>query len=324
MQAENNNNSKDPVMTYQKEAFRPSSISRYINCNLWRFLPSVSKTPQEEAYLALRTKDHERLEQEQFLPSEAECEAYFGVIKQRCHYFFKEQRLQAEIGGEFFSGTPDVYGYDRDAKRLYVIDYKTGRSYVQAENNDQLMAYALLALETHPDWEIEQVELAILNTHHDAVNRHAFMGTAPILFLRRQIEKAMRSNGSENTFGKPGKWCAFCPSKRYCIRQRNYGELKDYADMDTDQLIYASKARQSELVSREREVKSGESSPLLSPLVGERSKRTWRSEADLPEKFYTRKPMTLTEAEGKFSREELVPYVEQTSYRILKRPAVCA
>lgn len=308
-------------MTHQKEAFRPSSITRYIHCNLWRFLPFVAKTPEEEDYLNDRTKDHERLEKEQFFPSESECEAYFGVIKQRCHYFFKEKHLQAEVGGEYFTGTPDVYGYDKDAKRLYVIDYKTGSSYVQAENNDQLMAYALLALDTHPDWNIEQVELAILNTHHDAVNRYTFMGTAPILFLRRQIEKAMRTNGSENTFGKPGKWCAFCPSKRYCIRQRNYKELKNYADMDTDQFIYASKARQSELVSREKEVKAGDLSPLLSPLIAERSKRIWKSEAELPEKFYTKRPMTLTEAEGKFSKDDLVPYVEQTRYKILKRPA---
>ncbi len=302
-------------------AFRPSSINRYINCNIWRFLPKEEKTPQQKAYLAERTKDHERLEKETFTAEEGSCSAYFFIVKERCDYLFKEQHVSAEVADKVLRGTPDVYGYDSKRKTLYVLDYKTGRSYVKAENNEQLLSYALLVLDNHPDWDIEKVELAILNTQHDAVDVYSFAGKLPTMTLKSSIEKAIEANSKGQTFGKPGKWCQFCPSKRYCIRQRNYKELKDYADMDTDNLIYESKVRQSETFTREKEVKSGAVSEMLTPLLAERSKRGWKKEHDLPEKFFMKKPMTVKDAEGKFSFEEILPYIEKTSYTILKKPA---
>ena len=303
------------------EAFRPSSINRYINCNLWRFLPKEQKTPQQKSYLAERTKDHERLEKEAFKEEEGSCSEYFFRVKDHCDYLFKEQHLSMEIGNKTLQGTPDVYGYDGKRKKLYVLDYKTGRRYVVAENNEQLLSYALLAINNHSDWEVETIELAILNTQHDAVDRYTFMGNMPMMLLKSRIEKSIEANKQEKTFGKPGKWCDFCPAKRYCIRQRNYKALKNYADMDTDQLIYESKVRQSEVFTREKEVKMGAVSELLTPLLAERSKRGWKEEKTLPEKFLLKKPMTVKDAEGRFAFEEIAPYIEKTSYTILKKPA---
>jgi len=298
------------------EAFRPSNIHRYIHCNLWRFLPKEEKTPEKNAYLAERTKDHERLEQEQFTEKESECSAYFFVIKERADYLFKEQRLSMEIGDKILQGTPDVYAYDVERKSIHILDYKTGRMYVTAENNSQLLAYAMLVTDNHPDWEVEKIELAILNTQHDSVDRHIFTGRAPILDLKSRIEKAIRANETGASFGKPGKWCQFCPSKRYCIRQRNYHELKNYADMDTDELILTTKRRFREIDRREKEVKAGVHSELLSPLVSERTRRYWKD--NLPEKFFTMKPITVSEAEEKFSNEEIAPYINQKLFKVFQ------
>ena len=226
-----------------------------------------------------------------------------------------------DFDGEFLEGTPDVYGYEQASKTLHIIDYKTGRSYVVAENNDQLLAYAMLVMHRHDDWKIEQIELAILNTQHDAVNRHVYMGTLYVERLKARIEEVLEKNALKESFGKPGSWCQFCPSKRYCIRQKSYQALKNYSDMDTDQLIYESRSRQSEMLSREKEVRTGATSNLLTPLVAERSKRGWNQEQELPEKFFVQKLITVKDAEGRFAFEEIAPYIEKTSYTILKKPA---
>jgi RecB family exonuclease len=187
-------------MTDSKTAFRPSSISRYTNCNLWRHLPSGVKSTEALAHLQKGTDAHKRLEKELFTDKEMECKAYFERIKDSCIYFFKEQHLEMEINGEFLEGTPDVYGYDESSKTLHVIDYKTGRSYVVAENNDQLLAYAMLIMNRHDDWKIESIELAILNTQHDAVNRHVYMGTLYVERLKARIKRAVEKNTLERIF----------------------------------------------------------------------------------------------------------------------------
>ena len=291
-----------------KKAFRPSSISRYTNCNLWKHLPFEEKTPEQLACLQKGTDAHARLEKEQFTDKEAECKAYFQSIKDRCFYFFKEQHLEMDISGEFLQGTPDVYGYNEASKTLHIIDYKTGRSYVVAENNDQLLAYAMLVMHRHDDWKVEKIELAILNTHHDAVNRHVYMGAIYIEKLKAKIERALEKNTLEESFGRPGSWCQFCPSKRYCIRQKSYQNLKDYADIDTDRLIFETRSRSREIVSREKEVKAGVYSNLLTPLLKERTVRVWKSE--IPEHFYTDKKMTISEAQEKFTDDETKPFIE--------------
>lgn len=306
-------------MNETKPVFRPSSISRYTNCNLWRWLPQKDKTPEQLAYLQERTNDHSRLEEEKFLASEEQCKEYFLSVKNKCLYFFKEKTLEIEIDGEFLQGTPDVYGYDEESKTLHIIDYKTGRSYVTAENNDQLLAYALLAMETHDDWKIDTIKLAILNTQHDGVNRHTYMGRTYIDKLKARIEKAIDLNRSEHSFGKPGSWCHFCPAKRYCLRKKGYRKLKDYADLDTDRLILEAKVRSAEMLSREKEVKSGVYSKLLTPLVEERSKTQWNQEQKLPDKFFIKKTMSVTDAKERFALEEIEPYLKKSKCIFLRK-----
>lgn len=300
----------------EKSVFRPSSIARYINCNLWRWLPLEEKTPEELFYLQERSNDHKRLEEERFTEKELRCKDYFEKIKSSCTFFFKEAYLQMSIDEEFLEGTPDVYGYNEETKTLHIIDYKTGRSYVIAENNEQLLAYALLIMEYHTDWNIERIELAILNTQHDAVNRYVYTSKLYTDRLKKQIIEAREKNSQDFSFGRPGKWCTFCPAKRYCIRQKSYKKLKKYADIDTDELIYTIKTRRQEITAREKDVKDGSYSKLLSPLLVERIKRSWKK--NLPETFYRMNPMTISQAEKAFSKEMIDAYTEEKRYKILQ------
>jgi hypothetical protein len=91
--------------------------------------------------------------------------------------------------------------------------------------------------------------------------------------------------------------------------------------MDTDQLIYESRKRRSELNSREKEVRAGAVSELLTPVLSERSKRWWKQEEEMPEKFFVKRLMTVKAAEERFSIEEINPYIKKSSYKILTKPA---
>lgn len=300
-------------MINKNPAFRPSSINRFIACNLWNFLPAIEKTPEQEAYLAERSKDHERLEKELFLEHETECENYFTYVKQLCGKVYKENRLEIVFPDhqEALGGTPDVFAFDALEQTLYVLDYKTGVRYVQAEANKQLLAYALLIKENFPAWNIKSLQLAILNTQSDSVSKFRYTSMHYVEKLSEAIKGALEKNAKGELYGYSGEHCFFCPSKRYCPLQRDYSALQEYADMDTDDLILIAKKRRGEMSSRESSVKSGtEVSEKLTPLVRERMKRSWRPGVDLPEKFMRSKPMTLTEAEKEFGYREVENYTD--------------
>ena len=299
-------------------AFRPSSINRFVKCNLWEFLPSEGKTEEQIAYLAERSKDHERLEKEEFRDSESQCRDYFLKVKSSCSPFLKEQRLSTEIEDEHLSGTPDVYGYDEKTKTLYILDYKTGRMLVKAEENQQLLAYALLILDNYPHFEPEKIELTILNTQHDQISSWS-CSKKEIDILKGLIGIAIRMHRKKEVSARKGDWCFFCPAKRYCPLQRDYKHLKDYADRDTDKLILSVKARNNELKAREKEVKEGVFSKLLTPLITKRRVRCWKKDAGLPEKFYIQKPMSIIEAQERFAMDELEAFIETRHTCILKR-----
>ncbi len=302
-------------------AFRPSAINRFISCNLWRFLPQVEKTPEQEAYLSERSKDHERLEREEFLESETECRNYFSYVSQLCGKVYKENSLELQFEDHEdlpLRGTPDVFAFDAASSTLYILDYKTGVRHVQAEANTQLLAYAMLVVENFPQWPIKHLQLAILNTQSDSVSKFRYEGLHYVNILREKILEALEKNQNGHMFGVSSDHCTFCPARRFCPLHRDYSDLQNYADMDTDDLILATKKRRFEMNSRETAIKSGtEISERLTPLVRERLKRSWRPGVDLPEKFKTLKPMTFTEAEKLYGYREVEQYTDMDVTRYL-------
>ena len=308
-------------------AFRPSSLERFLHCNLHGVLPQKEKTAEQLNYLALRTSDHSRLEKEFFLDSERNCSEFFQETKKKCGKLFKERTMSMEIGGQTFSGTPDVFGYEKKNNTLHILDFKTGALTVYAREGDtpnrQLVAYALLVCHTLQSWKVERLSLSILNTQKDYVDTFLEENpTALLTALKEKTLKAIRLNVSERVFGSVGKHCFFCPSKDYCPLKRDYNHLKNYADQDTDALIFETKKRKGEMNNRETAIKSGqEVSELLTPLVKERIKRVWHSHERLPKKFLQElKPMSFSEATKKFGADEVEKHTDTFSYRYISSP----
>jgi hypothetical protein len=70
-------------------------------------------------------------------------------------------------------GTADYIAISTSWRKLIVADLKTGRGYVDADN-DQLRLYALAALETKQLYkDIDTVELWIIQPHHGETRKHS-------------------------------------------------------------------------------------------------------------------------------------------------------
>lgn len=104
--------------------------------------------------------------------------------------------------------------------RLCVIDYKNGAGVpVEAENNSQMMLYALGALQV---WApiygdtLEEIHLAIVQPNAGGVKEWRLSRGALTRWgedtVRPQAQLADRGEGEF----RPGEWCRFCPAKSHC------------------------------------------------------------------------------------------------------------
>ena len=309
------------------DAFRPSSIERYVKCNLFDLLPSEKKTPAQEAYLQERVNDHARLEKQQFLESEQTCSNYFHAVKEKCSFFVQEKRLEMKIGGVLFGGTADVLGYNPESKTLHVIDFKTGSSIVEAANNYQLVAYAMLAKDSlkisHPSIQIKQLALCILNMQKD-IPCLIYEDVEITTDLYELISQALVQRNEKKVSASKGDWCRFCPAKSFCPLQRNLATFQDYANFDTDRLIFENRMRKKEMVAREERVKNGEEySEILQPFLKERVSRHWKT--PLPQNLIqsSGKPIPISEAIKKFGFENISKYIEIKTSKMLSTQWKC-
>ena len=73
---------------------------------------------------------------------------FCNSLRKGCKLWGVESRSAYNYRGFKVSGKLDFWCYDNDEKTLYIYDYKNGKTPVRAENNLQLIAYAVMALET--------------------------------------------------------------------------------------------------------------------------------------------------------------------------------
>lgn len=238
--------------------FRPSNAERFLNCNLSLWLPEDSKTKEQEAYLSERSKDHERLAFGEFLAHEVTCKAYYDYIWEICQEVFIEELLSYYMGGDLFEGTPDLFGYDKKTKTLYVVDYKTGFHTVSAAGNSQLLSYAALIFLIYKHWNIDYFKLSILNTQKDLAS-HFYPEKQTILNHIARLTQSLKFRREGTAYAVTGDWCRFCPSKHYCPLQRDLKEIKELMDVHVDELIYAKEMRSEEIKKRTSELRRNES-----------------------------------------------------------------
>ncbi len=302
---------------FNQSAFRPSSIERFSKCNLHSILPEEEKDPKTLAYLQERIDDHSRLEKEEFLPTEKNCEAFFRKVKELCgNNFFKEKHMKKDVGFQvLLEGTADVCGYCEKAKTLYVLDYKTGRVFVNAVDNFQLMAYGFLAKDLFPFDDVEYISMSILNTQSDRVSTHVVKFDDVFLSHLGKMQEYIEE---DKVVAQKGNHCTFCPSKNYCPLQKNTKTVKKYFDLDTDNLLLETKLRAKELSSRIDQIVQGEES-FLSSYLKKTVRRAVKPDAvdALPEECFERKIKTLSKLTEILGKEKLESICESKEFTTL-------
>jgi hypothetical protein len=187
---------------------------------------------------------------------------------------------------------------------LHVIDLKTGRIPVSAENNSQLMLYAYgLYTEYSFDYEFEKVILHIVQSNCNSgnnTNSHKLSLDELLEFSDHAMEKAKLALQEDSTCSPSTDACEWCGYNGKCKALLAYTNelLGDFKNLDADEvpiadvidlvkneklitgLISAYKKRMQETLE------AGEEIPGYK-LVEQRKNKTWVDEINAYEKLKT-------------------------------------
>ena len=128
---------------------------------------------------------------------------------------------QVKVGG-----TADVVGYSHENRKLIIADLKTGRGYVDADN-DQLRLYALAALEAEQLYKyIDTVELWIIQPHHGETRKHS-MTTQELVDWEHYVLIPAIENALNPLFQPvpSDSACQYCNARTICPAQANIAEV---------------------------------------------------------------------------------------------------
>lgn len=208
---------------------------------------------------------------------------------------------------------------------MNVVDYKHGKGVeVSAENNPQMMLYALGALEIFDGiYDIEEVRMTIFQPRIGNISVSSMTKNALLEWANGELtEKAALAYEGSGEFAC-GDWCRFCNAKAIC-RKRAEENLKmakyDFAPADTlnETEIAAILDRADELVSWVTDVKEYALSQALRgvrypgyKVVEGRSARKYRNEdavaqvvSDAGYDPYAHKVLGLTEMQKLLGRQK--------------------
>lgn len=123
-------------------------------------------------------------------------------------------------------GTTDVIGISKVKRKLIIGDLKTGRGYVDADN-DQLRLYGLAALEDEQLYKyIDTIELWIIQPHHGKTRKHT-MTTQELVDWEHYVLIPAIDNALNPLFQPvpSDSACLYCPAKTICPAQANIAEV---------------------------------------------------------------------------------------------------
>lgn len=131
-----------------------------------------------------------------------------------------EQRLDYTNGSDVsYFGTSDCVIIKSDKRKLEVHDYKHGRGHmVQAENNEQLLGYALCAYQVWGKvFEVDEITVVI---HQPRINGHLSEWAFDVGTLKKfekNVIGSIREARSEDPSYNPGEGqCRWCKAKGNC------------------------------------------------------------------------------------------------------------
>lgn len=184
------------------------------------------------------------------------------VMKNECSdpVVLIEQKL------DFTRWVPDGFGYGDcilvSNGKVHVIDYKHGEGVlVEAENNSQMMCYALGAINLLDElYEIEEVSMTIFQPRRDNVSTWTISKEKLLEWAENVLKPAAElADKGEGPF-KAGEHCRFCRAKNTCRARAEYNlSLARYDFQMPEKLedyeISAILARIDDLVSWSGDIK---------------------------------------------------------------------
>lgn len=259
-------------------------------------------------------------------------DAYVDYVKGVVHSFPAKPYIAAEVRCDLSSFIPEGFGTSDciiiGGNDLYVIDYKYGRGVqVEAENNPQMMLYALGALEANSLlYDIRTVHMVIFQPRLDhlsmaTIERDTLMDWG-VFTVRPKAKAAFKGPGEFHA----GDWCRFCRARGRCKIQAEQ-QLEVFKDNQKDPALMGAAdfarvlpllanmttwANQVNDAALDR-LLAGESIPGYKVVEG-RSVRQWSDQeaafeaiaaAGTPrEMLYERKPISLSAAEKVLGKSE--------------------
>lgn len=206
-----------------------SSMSRWSKCpasvRLSKDMPNISSSYAEEG-----TRAHELAEKilrgEKVNFSDCDDEMVEAVMTYAnfihslkwTKLLIEERFHLKELHPDLF-GTSDAVLYFEEEKLLMVVDYKHGKGLaVEAENNPQLMYYALGAL-MKTKLPCSHVEMVIVQPrcfHPDGPIRRWKIDVIDLLDFSADLVDAAKMTENPNSEIVPGDHCRFCPAAPIC------------------------------------------------------------------------------------------------------------
>jgi len=150
--------------------------------------------------------------------------AVWGEVAQSCDMEV-EQRFKISVpaapDGEVF-GTNDALVFNHGTGKLTIFDYKHGAGIlVDAEDNVQLKFYALGASQSHPEWEVAEIELVIVQPRahnagdNDGIKRWS-LPMYEVIDFPEELNSAIALCKTDNAPLVAGDHCRFCPAATIC------------------------------------------------------------------------------------------------------------
>ena len=258
-------------------------------------------------------------------------ESYLEYIKEVAMKYPSKPYIALEKKIDFSKYVPDGYGtcdciliHGND---MHIIDFKYGKGVqVSAENNSQLMLYALGALEAYSMlYQIETVHLSIFQPRIDNISCFEISAANLLSWAVGEVEpKAKLAYDGIGDF-KAGEHCRFCKAQAQCRTKAesiiSVFPIKEEPALLTDDEIGLILAKAKELVSWSNAVEDYALNAILSgkeirgwKAVEGRSVRVFSDadkafekivESGTPEEMlYERKPLSLSQIEKLLGKKE--------------------
>ena len=143
-------------------------------------------------------------------------------------------------------GSIDMLGVSTDRKTVLVLDYKFGRYYVSADENDQQFLYTLSAMEDEQTRaffkDVERVVFAIIQPQSKA-------GFSRWTCSRRYIDEygvradaAIDATKQKDAPRSAGEHCKWCPAQPYCPTTRTHAVTSKMLDSASHNELVAGMA----------------------------------------------------------------------------------